>query len=94
MVRLSRERVAQLSRDLLDALVRDSSVVLLKDRDAVRQAIAAALSEEFRREEEREQLVRRRIATTPGAPRDGSRDYDQLFRKLLEEEYVRESLDS
>jgi hypothetical protein len=94
MVRLSRERIVQLSRDLLDALVRDNTVVLLKDRDAVRQAIAAALAEEFKREEEREQLVRRRIATTPGAPSDGSREYDALYRKLLEEEYVRESLDS
>jgi len=94
MVRLSRERVTQLSRDLLDALLKNATVVLLKDRDSVRQAIASAISDEFKREEEREQAVKRRMATTPGSPLHGSREYDALFRRLLEEEYVRESLDS
>jgi hypothetical protein len=94
MVRLSRERVSMLSRDLLDALLRNDTVVLLKDRDSVKQAIASAISDEFKREEEREQAVKRRMATTPGSPVQGSREYDVLFRRLLEDEYVRESLES
>lgn len=94
MVKFSRERVLQLSRDLVDALTATGTVVLLKDRESVRQAIATAISDELRREEEREHSVRRRIATTPGMPEFGSREYDGVFRKLLEEEYVRESLDS
>lgn len=94
MVKLLRERLGQLARDLVDALARDTTVSLLKDREAVLQAIAAALADELRREEEREGTVRRRIATTPGVPNPGTREYEALFRKLLEEEYMRETLDS
>jgi len=73
---------------------RTRSVTLLKDRDAVLQAIAAALADEFKREEEREDNVRRRLAMMPKPPSPGSREYEETFEKLIEEEYVREGLDS
>ncbi len=66
MRRFSREHVNQLARDLLSAMSRIESVVLLKDRDAVLQAIAGSLADELRREEEREENVRRRMALTWG----------------------------
>jgi hypothetical protein len=94
MLRLSRERVNQLARDLLDAMTRNDSVALLKDREVVRQAIAHALADEFKREEEREENVRRRIAAIKRGPVVGSRDYEMMFRKLMEEEYLREGLDT
>ena len=94
MLRLSRERANQLARDLLDAMTRNDSVALLKDREVVRQAIAHALADEFKREEEREENVRRRIASIKRGPEVGSRDYEQMFRKLMEEEYLREGLDT
>ena len=92
MRRLSRERVNQLARDLLDAMTRNRTVVLMRDRDAVHQAIATALAEELKREEEREEIVRKRLASMRKKP--GSRDWDDLFRKFMEEEYLREGLDS
>ena len=91
---MSRERVNQLARDLLDAMTRTHSVVLLKDREVVRQSIAHALADEFKREEEREENVRRRISSIKKGPSQGSREYEQLFLKLMEEEYLREGLDS
>jgi hypothetical protein len=94
MRRLSRERVNQLARDLLEAMTRNRTVVLMKDRDAVHQAIATALAEELKREEEREEIVRRRLATLRKGPRTGSREWEELFRKMMEEEYLREGLDS
>ena len=94
MVKMSRERVNQLARDLLDAMTRTHSVVLLKDREVVRQSIAHALADEFKREEEREENVRRRIASVKKPPAQGSREYEQLFLKLMEEEYLREGLDT
>ena len=39
MVRPSRDRLAALARQLVDALARSRAVVLLKDREAVRQAV-------------------------------------------------------
>ncbi len=94
MRKFSREQVNQLARELLGAMQRTRSITLLKDREAVLQAISAALSEEFKREQEREENVRRRIATMAKPPSRTSRDYEDLFMKLMEEEYLREGLDT
>jgi hypothetical protein len=94
MHKMSRERVNQLARDLLDAMTRTHSVILLKERDVVRQSIAHALADEFKREEEREDNVRRRLAAMKKGPAAGSREWELLFRKFMEEEYLREGLDS
>jgi hypothetical protein len=67
---------------------------LLKERDVVRQSIAHALADEFKREEEREDNVRRKLAILKPPPAPGSREWEQLFRKLMEEEYLREGLDA
>jgi hypothetical protein len=91
---VSRERTNRLARELLENLLRGRSVTLLKDRDVVRQSIVQALSDEFKREEEREETVRRRMASVRKGPPPGSREWDQLFRKLMEEEYVREGVES
>lgn len=95
MVRPSRERLNQLARELLDALARSQAVILLKDREVVRQAMAHALTDELRREEEREDSARKRIAAMGRqAPKSGAPEYEELFRKFVEEEYLREGLDT
>ena len=94
MHKISRERVNQLARELLEAMTKTRSVTLLKERDVVRQSIAHALADELKREEEREENVRRRIAVIRDAPPPQSREYEQLFRRLMEEEYVREGLET
>jgi hypothetical protein len=93
MVRPSRDRLNLLARDLLDALSRSRAVVLLKDREVVRQAIAHALTDELRREEEREDSARRRLAAMR-VPKAGTPEWEELFRKFVEEEYLREGLDT
>lgn len=94
MVRPSRDRLNQLGRDLVDALARSRAVVLLKDREAVQQAVSQALADELRREEEREASARKRINALRRAPRPNTREWEELFRKFVEEEYLREGLDS
>jgi hypothetical protein len=94
MHKMSRERVNQLARELLDSMTRTHSVILLKDREVVRQSIAHALADEFKREEEREENVRKRLSSMRKGPATGSREWEQLFRKLMEEEYLREGLDT
>lgn len=94
MVRPSRDRLNILARDLLDALSRSRAVVLLKDREVVRQAVAHALTDELRREEERDEVARKRIAAMSPRPKAGSAEYEELFQRFVEEEYLREGLDS
>lgn len=91
MLRPSRERVLRLSREILDALSRTPGFVLLKDRDAVLNALASALGEELRRDEEREQTVRARLSAMPDAPPQDSAEWQELFRRLVEEESVRDA---
>jgi hypothetical protein len=67
---------------------------LLKEREVVRQSIAHALADELKREEEREENVRRRLASMRKGPKPGTREYEELFRKYMEEEYLREGLDT
>ena len=94
MVRPSRDRLNQLGRDLVDALARSRAVVLLKDREAVQQAVSQSLADELRREEEREATARKRINALHRAPRPNTREWEELFRQFVEEEYLREGLDS
>ncbi len=94
MVRPTRDRISQLARDLVDALSRTGAVVLLKDREVVRQAVSQALAEELKREEEREETARRRIAALRGAPKPNTKEWDTLFHRFVEEELLREGLDS
>lgn len=94
MVRPSRDRLNQLGRDLVDALARSRAVVLLKDREAVELAVSQALADELRREEERESIARKRINAMQRAPRPNTREWEELFRKFVEEEYLREGLDN
>lgn len=91
---MNRERVEQLARELLAAMTASRDVVLLKSRDVVQQAIAQVLAEEIEREEAREETVRRRIAGLRKVPPRRSPDFELLFRKLMEEEYLREGIDS
>ncbi|MBK5260006.1 MAG: DUF507 family protein [Thermoanaerobaculia bacterium] len=94
MQTMSRERIERVAKELVDAMTRSKAVSLLKDRDAVRLAISHALADELKREEEREENVRRRIATIRKVPARNSREWEQLFRTLMEEEYLREGLDT
>ncbi|HEU4522287.1 MAG TPA: DUF507 family protein [Thermoanaerobaculia bacterium] len=93
VVKINRERVERLARELLEAMTASDAVVLLKDRGVVLQAIAQVLAEEIEREEAREETVRRRIARLRKVPPRRSPDWESLFRRLMEEEYLREGLD-
>ncbi|HEX8617033.1 MAG TPA: DUF507 family protein [Thermoanaerobaculia bacterium] len=92
-MRPTRERIEHLARELVDALARSRSVVFLKQREAVRQAVSQALAEEMRREEQREETARRRLAALD-EPRPNTKEWQELFLKFIEEEAVRDGLDS
>lgn len=93
MNRVTRERVTQLARVLLDELQRQSSVQLLRDRETVCQAIAHALFDELRRDDDRQIAVIAKIAALPDAPLPGSKNWGQMYRKMLDEEYEKEGFD-
>lgn len=94
MARPSRDRLNELAREIVDAVSRSRALILLKDREAVRQAVAQALADELTRQEVREETARKRIAAIKGAPKAHTPEWEVLFKKFVEEEYLREGLDS
>lgn len=94
MPKPSRERIAQIARLLVEEMDRNDSVRLLKDREAVRQAIIHALTDELKQDDERHNHVAARIAALPGAPTPGSKEWLAVFSKFLDEEYERAGFDS
>lgn len=73
---------------------RNDAVRLLKDREVVRQSIIHALIEEMKQDEERHAHVRQRLLFSKPAPVPGTRDWEQAFRKLLDEEYEKQGFDT
>lgn len=92
MLKLSRERIGHLARLLVDELARQKTIRLLKDREAIRQSIAHALTDEVRQDEERHARVHSRLLA--GTLKEGSKAWDDEFRRLLDEEYDKEGFDS
>jgi hypothetical protein len=91
--RFSRDRAGHLANVLSDELQRQPSVRFLRDSDNVRQSILHALFEELRHDEERQAAVLQKIRELTDAPSAGTRDWDSLFRRLLDEEYERHGFD-
>ena len=94
MPKPSRERIAQIARLIVDEMSRSENVKLLKEREAVRQSVVHALVDELKQDEERQANVLQRLGALGDAPERGSREWDQLFRKLLDEEYERTGFDT
>jgi hypothetical protein len=94
MVRPSRERLNELAGEIVRAVTRSRALILLKDQEAVRQSVAQALADELTRQEAREETARKRIAALERKPRPGSPEWDLLFKRFVDEEYLREGLDS
>jgi len=93
MYKLSRERVSLLARLITDGLHAQSSNRFLKDEEIVRQAILHALVDEVKHDEEHRSNVREKILAMKRPPSQTSREWEQLFRKLLDEEYEKEVFD-
>lgn len=95
MLKMSRDRITHLTRLLLEEMQTSTAVKFLKDREAVRQAMLHALTDELKRDEELQTNVRIKIAALKEKERpvEGTREWDALFKRLLDDEYEREGLE-
>jgi hypothetical protein len=94
MARPSRDRLNELAREIVRAVSRSRAVILLKDAETIRQAVALALADELTRQEAREETARTRIAAIKNGPKAHTPEWEVLFRRFVDEEYLREGLDS
>jgi hypothetical protein len=85
-MRLGHERCVHLSHLFVNALEDDEGVEFLSDTNDIRLRVLQILESEMAKEEEMEEMIRRKIASQRREIPEGSAEWDVLFRKYYEEE--------
>lgn len=88
-MKLSREKILQISHAVLNYLDADDSVEYFADPQEIRQQIVRMIEGEMKADEAIDALVRRKIETQKRAIVEGSDEWDVLYRKYYEEEQAR-----
>jgi hypothetical protein len=87
-VKLSRERVLNMSHLILGYLDRDDGVEYFDEPQEIRQTIVKIIMDEMRNDEVIDTLVRKKLETQKRVV-EGSDEWDVLYRKYYEDEVAR-----
>jgi hypothetical protein len=87
-VKLSRERVLNLSHLILAYLDRDDGVEYFDEPQEIRQTIVKIVMDEMKNDEVIDALVRKKLETQKRVI-EGSDEWDVLYRKYYEDEVAR-----
>ncbi len=85
-MRLSRGKINQLSKLVVDALVGDPGVRLEKDSNVVRLEVVRIITEEVKRDSMVDELVREKISSQTRDFPEGGREWEILYRQYYQEE--------
>ena len=88
-MRLSRAKVNQLSRQVVNAIEDHESVEVYRDTNSIRLVIVEIMHEELRRDEYLERKVRQKIASQKRDIPEGGREWELLYRQYYREEFDR-----
>ncbi len=88
-MRLSREKIVQLSHQITDVLVSSDEVEFVEDRDTIRQQVVQILTATLKDEEKADAEVRKRITSQKKEILEGSEEWDVLYRKYYADELRR-----
>ena len=87
-MKLSRERVLNMSHLILAYLDHDDGVEYFDDPQEIRQTIVKIIMDEMRNDEVIDAVVRKKLETQKRVI-EGSDEWDVLYRKYYEEEVAR-----
>jgi hypothetical protein len=88
-MRLSEDRISHLSHLILDKLVQDRNVDVIKEEERLLREIKRTLTDELKYEDEADSAARKTIQSLSRRVPEGSREWDVLYRKYFEEEMNR-----
>lgn len=88
-MKLSREKVIQLSHLILRYIEEDEGVEYFDEPQELRQRIMKLIEGEMKADEMIDALVRRKIESQKRTIVEGSDEWDVLYRKYYEEEQAR-----
>jgi hypothetical protein len=85
-MKLSHEKVIQLSHRIVSALQEIDEVEIFDDPNTIRQAIVKILSDLLHEEEKIQEAVRLRITSQKRTIPEGGAEWDILYRKYYQDE--------
>ena len=88
-MKLSRERVLNLSHLILNYMNNEDALEYFDEPQEIRQTIVQIITGEMRADEMIDALVRRKIESQKRPIPEGSDEWDVLYRKYYEEELTR-----
>ena len=88
-IRLSREKVNYLSRQILDKLFENDEVEFLDESNEIRLSIVTSIEEEMNLYESIDKKAIEKIETQKKSIKEGSREWEILYRKYYNEEITK-----
>lgn len=88
-VRLSREKINYLSREILNLMFKDDNVEFLDEPNEIRLSIVRSIEKELSLYEQLEQKAINKIQSQKKGIKEGSREWEILFRKYYHEELAK-----
>ncbi|MCJ7580587.1 MAG: DUF507 family protein [Candidatus Aminicenantes bacterium] len=88
-IRLSREKVNYLSRQILDKLFENDEVEFLDESNEIRLSIVTIIEEEMDLYESIDKKAIEKIETQKKSIKEGSREWEILYRKYYNEEITK-----
>jgi hypothetical protein len=88
-MRLSEDRIYHISHLVQDMLLRNRNVDILLTEERVLREIKRTIADELKFEDDADEAARRTIQSLSRKVPEGSREWDVLYRKYVEEEMNR-----
>jgi hypothetical protein len=88
-MRLSEDRIYHISHLIQDMLLRNRNVEILQTEERVLRETKRTIADELKFEDEANEAARRTIQSLSRRVPEGSREWDVLYRKYVEEEMNR-----
>jgi len=88
-MRLSEDRISHLSHLIQDMLIRNRNIDVLQAEERLLREIKRTFTDELKFEDEADEAARRTIQSLSRRVPEGSREWDVLYRKYVEEEMNR-----
>jgi len=88
-MRLSEDRISHISHLIQDMLIRNRNIDLLQTEERVLRETKRTIADELKFEDEADEAARRTIQSLSRRVPEGSREWDVLYRKYVEEEMNR-----
>ena len=85
-MKLTREKINQLSKVILKALLEDDKVEYFVEENDLRLGIVKVLTDELQREEDIDTSVRKTINSYGRDIREGTNEWDLLYQRHYQEE--------